>query len=346
MSNLDKNALKIACSFIASCIGAGFASGKETVNFFLKYGKISIYGLFLSGILFMVFTYALFNMLYAVKRDKKDFSEYVFSKKLSGLFAFISDVFLFFLLTIMIAGMGSCTNDFFNINKNISCILWGVICFIILSLGKDAVINSSLVSAPILCFGILFTGGYFLLLSDIPVFNSFQKNNLSWIISSILYVSFNTIPLICFFTSSKHLFTSKKMASLSSVTGSGVLMLISIVLYLVLNIFYTQIENIDMPMLFITRKIGFSATLIYTLTLYIAMLSTALSCGFSLTDKLFNITNYKKNHIIFGVVFLSTALSMKGFSSLIETIYPLFGWLGLYFMICIILKYYFRNKKL
>lgn len=346
MINLDKNTLKIACSFIASCIGAGFASGRETVNFFLKYGKISIYGLFLSGILFMVFTYALFNMIYATKREKKDFLEYVFSKKLSGVFSLISYVFLFFLLTIMIAGMGSCTNDFFNINKNISYIIWGIVCFAILSFGKETIINSSLISAPILCLGILFTGGYFLMLSDIPVFNSFQKNNLSWIISSILYVSFNTIPLTCFFISSKHLFVSKKVASLSSVTGSVVLMLISFVLYFTLNIFCEQIRSIDMPMLFITRKIGFSATLMYTITLYIAMLSTALSCGFSLTDKLFNITNYKKNHIIFGVVFLSTALSMKGFSSLIETIYPLFGWLGLYFMICIILKYYFHNKKL
>ncbi len=346
MSNLDKNTLKIACSFIASSIGAGFASGKETVNFFLKYGKISIYGLFLSGILFMVFTYALFNMIYAVKRDNRDFSEYVFSKKLSALFSFISDIFLFFLLTIMIAGMGSLTNDFFNINKTISYILWGIVCFIILSLGKDTVINSSLVSAPILCFGILFTGGYFLLLSDMPVFNSFHKNNLSWIISSILYVSFNTIPLTCFFISSKHLFTSKRVASLSSVTGSVVLMVISFVLYFTLNIFYVHIRNIDIPMLFITRKIGFAATLIYTLTLYIAMLSTALSCGFSLTDKLCRNTKRKKTRITFWMVFLSTVLSMRGFSSLIETIYPLFGWIGLYFMICVIFKYYFHTNKL
>lgn len=47
-----KNTLLIAGTYVATVIGAGFASGQEILSYFVIYGKQSLYGLLLVCVLF------------------------------------------------------------------------------------------------------------------------------------------------------------------------------------------------------------------------------------------------------------------------------------------------------
>ena len=57
-----RNFLSVVCGYVAAVIGAGFASGQEIISFFVKYGKYSIIGVLLSGVLFSVFASAVVSV--------------------------------------------------------------------------------------------------------------------------------------------------------------------------------------------------------------------------------------------------------------------------------------------
>ena len=70
-----KKSVIVSFSYIAAIIGAGFASGAEIVSYFLKYGKQSILGIILSGVLFGVLSY--FVLKICVREKISTFSEFL-----------------------------------------------------------------------------------------------------------------------------------------------------------------------------------------------------------------------------------------------------------------------------
>ena len=62
-------------SYIATLVGAGFASGQEIVSFFVKFGRYSIVGIVISSVLFALIAYA---VLFACAKNKiHTFNEYL-----------------------------------------------------------------------------------------------------------------------------------------------------------------------------------------------------------------------------------------------------------------------------
>ena len=51
---MEKNWIKIASIYVGTVIGAGFASGREIIEFFGVYGLKGIVGIIISGFLFSV----------------------------------------------------------------------------------------------------------------------------------------------------------------------------------------------------------------------------------------------------------------------------------------------------
>ncbi|NLY67966.1 MAG: hypothetical protein GX069_10455, partial [Tissierellia bacterium] len=51
---MNKNWIKIASVYIGTVIGAGFASGREILEFFGVYGIKGIFGIIVSGLLFSI----------------------------------------------------------------------------------------------------------------------------------------------------------------------------------------------------------------------------------------------------------------------------------------------------
>ena len=78
--------------------------------------------------------------------------------------------------------------------------------------------------------------------------------------------------------------------------------------------------------------------IIYTIVLWMAMFSSAVSSGFCFMERINNIFNV--NRKITAIVFCIAGipLSILGFSKLIGTLYPLFGYLGMFMVIVIILQ--------
>lgn len=325
---MNKNWIKIAAIYIGTVIGAGFASGREIVEFFGVYGVKGLWGIYIVGVLFSILGSIVLCKIYKYKINNLNELLEIFLPK--GIKGFI-DIFIVMALytgfSIMVSGSGALFKENLNLSYNIGIIVMLVLSFIVFlkSLEGFSIINTILV--PLLSIGIILisfylskNGGY-----DIEILNGqslTRKGN--FISSAFLYFGSNALIITVVFSSLLPLIDSKRTAIMGGMTGGVVLFFLGISLIKPILIYYQQVNNLDIPMLYISSILGETYRKTYSLILWIAMFTTAIANGFGFINRF----KIKSKLLVFLFCISSIPLAKLGFSNLVGTIYPIFGILG------------------
>ena len=84
----------------------------------------------------------------------------------------------------------------------------------------------------------------------------------------------------------------------------------------------------EIPLLFIANRIDKKLCFLYGIAILLAMLTSAMSAGFGFMQNISN--NEKKQKVCLIVLcIVSVLMSDYGFSNLVRTLYPVFGYVGL-----------------
>lgn len=315
-----KNAVIISFSYIAAIIGAGFASGAEIVSYFLKYGKISVLGVLLSAVLFGCLSYLVLRICVREDiTDFRDFLNFVMPKKAVGFSNIAVNLFMVITLSAMSSGASEIFNVLFGMNKLLGAVVFSAGCGLILmmSVKKITCINGAL--------GIIIAIGVVLACLYIINFRFYETvpTGAGFLVSSAVYTSYNgasAIVLLC--KMSSMLKTRKQVGIVGVISGVGIF-LILLFLWCVVELYYGKVELGTMPMLTIARRQNNIFSGFYSIILFLAVLTTAISNGFGVTQFL------KKG--ISGIwaviitVFLMVILSSVGFGMIVDIGYRLCG---------------------
>ena len=202
-----KNILKVVLVIIGTLIGAGFASGKEVYVFFNKYGSCGLYGMILSGI---ILSLVIYKVLKLTKNNKIDnYKELITRisehKKINKILSNIINIFLLMSFFVMVSGFASYFYEQLNINSLIMAIIMAVLCLVTFNRSIDGITKANTILIPFLIIFIIvaaiINGKYFIdnynYIDSIFInTNSEFKIINNWIISAILYASYNSIILI------------------------------------------------------------------------------------------------------------------------------------------------------
>lgn len=103
---------------------------------------------------------------------------------------------------------------------------------------------------------------------------------------------------------------------------------LSVIIYLLMNVFSNQIHNIELPIIYIATTLGIWGKYIYGIAVLIAIFTTAVSTGYGFLS---NITKTRKKYLIIAgtICLVSIFIGQIGFSNLINILYPIFGYLGI-----------------
>lgn len=103
---------------------------------------------------------------------------------------------------------------------------------------------------------------------------------------------------------------------------------LSIIIYLLMNVFSNQIQNVELPIIYVASTLGTLGKYIYGIVVLIAIFTTAISTGYGF---LTNITKTKRKYLIISgiICVLSIFIGQIGFANLINILYPFFGYLGI-----------------
>lgn len=337
-----KNIYEITFVIIGTIIGAGFASGQEIYTFFNKYASNGLIGIFISIILMGYIIYKTFKIV--LENNINNYEEFVRTimphklkenKILRLTISNIVNIFLLISFNIMVAGFATYFMQELNISKWYGAIIIAVLTFVTLSNSIDGVIKINTYLVPIIIILISFLG-----INKIEFIgiNSGEHSGRSmyWILSSILYASYNSITLIPILISLKDKINVKKQSALISICVGIIMLILSIIIFLLMNSFIKEIYQIEIPLVYIANTLGKGFKYIYGVVILIAIFTTAIGSGYGFLN---NITKKRKSYMICAgaMCLVSILIGQIGFSSLINMLYPIFGYLGIVQIIFLII---------
>ena len=336
-----KNILKITFVLIGALIGAGFASGKEIYIFFFSYGIKGIMGLIISACLIGIIIYYSLNII--VKNNIKTYKEFlneIFYKnknsKLKEIINIIINTFIIISFYIMIAGFGAYFEEQNSINKIVGSALLAILCYFILRKSTKGLIKMSQILVPLLIIFIASIGILNLKSIDISNISNYviENNSTNWMISAILYSSYNSILLIPVLITLNNSIEKEKNIKFIAILTAIIIATLSILLYFILAKVDVNINNLEMPAVYVISKMYPILRMIYGLILLASILTTAISLGNSILQ------NIKINKTVLNAILCITAIIVSnfGFSNLVNLLYPLFGYLGIVQIIGISLR--------
>ncbi|TDX51789.1 putative membrane protein YkvI [Orenia marismortui] len=334
------NSFRVAVTYIGAIIGAGFASGQEILHFFVTYGNRGLMGVLLSGLLFSFLGVIIIYI--SSKLNCNSYKELFYTiggNKIGFLADITLTLFLLGSLIVMLAGSKEICNELFNYKVNIGLIVTLLIVIWTNYYGLEGIMSLNFILIPILVIiTIIITGNLITAFHLDQIENYF---NLDWIISSLIYTGYNFVLSM---TVLIPLTEGIKKSDLFSGIFLGGIMLgfLAFLIAYTLNQFYPQVSNSQIPLLEIIFNYQPKLYYVYSITLWLAMLTTATCNLYALTKRLtLSISLSEKKIILMIVLFILPFIKLP-FSSLVEFIYPQIGKLSLGLFLLLFINYFMK----
>ena len=320
--------ISITLVIIGALIGAGFASGQEIFSFFYIYGKNGIYGILIMSILIGIFIYKSLKIIYQKQvYNYNDFLNlFIKNTKIRNVILWIVNVLLLVSFYIMVAGFGAYFEQEIGINRIIGSIVLNLLCVIVFFSNIKGVLKASNLIVPFLIFFIFFIGIKNIV--QIRTIDFYQMKN-NWILSMLIYNSYNFILLMPVLISLKKQITKEKNIKKVSILVTIIILILSInIFFLLLNANIKEIENQEMPIVYIISNYFNKYKKIYAFIVLASIFTTAISVGIGFLQNISENSNSYSQFVLFMCI-TSLLMSNIGFSKLLNFIYPVFGYIGI-----------------
>ncbi len=343
MQKKAKSLLKIAAIYLGTVLGAGFASGQEHLLFFVRFSWRGIVGCLISGFLFCLLGALILHRAYDLpQKTHKAYLQMIFSRKTAAVISFLTDVFLAVTFCVMLSGAGA----FFKERLHVAP-LWGILltdflCLLVFLFNLKGLSLLNLVLTPCMLFGMIY----------VCLHTFFGNATSAWLPQvhphgiflpyAVFYVGYNLLTAAAVLVPAAALAPDKKTAAGGGTLGGFCLLLLAVLCCFALFI-VPEVHGSALPMLLLSKKAGEVAYFIYSAVIFMAMLTTAVSAGFSFTQRLVSL-NLGEKMAVFCVCIAAIPLSLVEFSVLIEKCYVGFGVLGVWLVTGILWEWY-KNKE-
>ena len=235
--------------------------------------------------------------------------------------------FLLVSFYIMVAGFSAYFNQEFGILIYIPAVIMAILCYITFINDTKGIVYINTILIPLLCAFIFYLG-----IKNLGFTNTYFENNIivnyqwGWLFSSILYASYNSILLIPILIELGNYMNTKDKIKKASIWCAIILSVLGLILFFLLLKGINYAQDLELPMIQITKYFGNIHSIIYGIVILIAIFTTAISSGYGFLKSLPN-KRYKAGTII--ICLTSILVVPIGFSNLVNLLYPIFGVLGL-----------------
>lgn len=333
-----KNVFKIVFVIIGTLIGAGFASGQEIYVFFFSYGIEGFIGIIISSVVMGVLIYKTLGIInkYNINSYKDLLDILIKNKKENKYFNFkniinlIINIFILVTFFIMIAGFGAYFEQQFGINSLVGSSILAILNFVIFLTSVKGVIKANELLVPMLIVFLVIIG--FINIIDINIVKLgnyiIRTNQSNYILSAIIYASYNSILLIPVLITLKKYINTKKQILFISLISTIIVILLATIIFLILIRVDVDITKLEMPAVYVVSNIFKFLEIIYGFIILGSIFTTSISLG---TSFLQNVSKNKRSYTQIAAIMCITSIltSQIGFSNLINLLYPIFGYLGL-----------------
>lgn len=336
------NFIEITSLYIGVIMGAGFASGRECWQFFGVFGKKGYYGAVFSTVCFVV----LACMLTYIARSKhtSDLGKLISpfdSSTVDGVIGWTLGIIYYSMIIAMTAAGGSLLHQQFGISKVAGGAVIAVLCIITVLGDFERVSKVFRLLVPVLfIIGVLTI--ILTIRADFPqsgAVTGYRPGRMSpnWPVSAFVFMAYNTLGMITMAGSCAVNAKDSRNAYTGAVLGTLCLGGLTILLLRALLTDMAFSSSLDLPMLGFSSRLSPILNIIYAFVLYGAVYSTGASTYYGFSTKIAGF-RARKYIIVLGAL-AGFFLGLTGFKTLVEFLYPAQGYIGILFIILIIVNF-------
>ncbi len=355
-----KNVIIFAGAYCAFSIGSGFATGQEILQFFGAYGLDGLWGCLISMIIFAFFGGAIMQKGYDLQlKTHTQVFRYYCGPYIGRVLEFLTVLFLFCVVSIMIAGTGAVGSEYFGIPAEAGRVFMAVLCILSVLLGLMKLADVIGTMGPVIIVFTIVIGILTLAASDLGHIG--QGTDILWAkratgewwfakyafldrawFSGILYAACMVFGSIPFLTGLGSKANSRKEAFLGGFTGGIALIAAAGVMCAAMLCYPEQVSTLQVPNLFLAQQYAPVMALIFSVILMLGIYSTAAPMFWLVINKL---EQWIPNKTIKAVVTLVLGViayfgAQIGFGRLIGLLYPLMGQVGAIMILVVFAKVY------
>jgi uncharacterized membrane protein YkvI len=334
-------AFQIAAVYVGTVVGAGFATGREIVEFFSRFGFFGFISILMSGYLLIFLGTKLMRTAAMINaKSYQEFNEYLFGKYLGTA---INVLMLFMLLgvcAVMLSGAGAIFEEQLGINKIIGISITIALSIFVMIVGIKGLFAVNIIVVPLM---ISFSFMLMILSIKSPnfleqfLFIPYIEDGWKTVIAPFTYTAFNLglsqAVLVPVATEIKDDQTLKW----GGILGGAALTLILISSHSTL-VMLPNLEAYQIPMAVIMKSLASGFYWIFILIIYGEIFTSVIGNIFGLERQLKNYIKLPSLVIVSFIFIITYFISLINYSTLLAYLYPLFGYITLIFFILLWMK--------
>ncbi len=302
--------LIIALTYVGTVIGAGFASGQEVWQFFSRFGSQGIWGILLAAISFAVVGGLALNK---GREGVDNFGKLLLHAYPRGTARVLEGMTAAFLVTsvIVCTSGGAGTLRGFGVPTWLGSLVTLALTLVIGYGGAEGLTKLNLIVVPYLTVITVITS---LMVHPVPAQSIKEPHSWFWLLSAILYVSYNLFTAIMVLLGAGTWTRSRQEGWFAAIIGAVILAALLYAEHRVLN---GLVSVTDLPMVNMALQVHSFLGKLYAVSLWLALWSTGVSIVFAFRQR------YGK--VMVPVLALTLLLPQWSFGTLVSRLYPVMG---------------------
>lgn len=334
-------AMQIAFTYAGTIVGAGFATGQEILQFFTRYGASATATILLAGLLFIWLGTRMMLLAGSLRAASyEDLNKHLFGPKVGEWFSLFTLVMLFGITTVMLAGGGSVFNEHFNLSYQTGLLITLVFAYLVIAKGLQAIVAVNSVVVPLMVLfcalmvistiGTPGADNWLTMTSDASALNVWS--------APFLYVSYNLVTAQAVLVPLGASIADRKTIVRGGVIGGTLVTAMLVAGHYALASQMPGIAQFEIPMSRLIARLGENVQLLFICVIFGEIFTTYIANVYGLTLQIRQRTGWPVKPVILAILIGTYLIGQIGFSTLLSTLYPLFGMLGLIWFVRIMMS--------
>jgi len=341
-------AFQIAAVYVGTVVGAGFATGREIVEFFSRFGIFGLLGVFIAGSILTYMGSKLMRMAASIgAHSYEEMNVHLFGR----FFGRIINVLMLFMLlgvcAVMLSGAGAVFEEQLGLTKSL-----GILVTIALSLGVMIVglkgvfaVNTFVVPMMILFSLILFSlsvrlPGFFEQIVYIP----YAEDGWKAVIGPFSYTALNLSLAQAVLVPVAAEIKDDQTVKWGGIIGGIALTVILLSSHLTL-IMLPGFDTFAIPMAVIMKQLAAGLYWIFVLIVYGEIFTSVIGNIYGLERQIQKHLKLPSMLIVSFLFLICYFISLIDYGTLLSFLYPVFGYISLVFMVLLWMKPVHLQKR-
>lgn len=345
------SARQLALSYTGVFLGAGFVSGQELWQFFACFGPVGFLGFLGTAALFFCVDHAALRLVMTTGRE--DMGRMLTPGDhpwLRGLVSVMQGLLLFGVCVIMIAGASALLYQLLGVPAWLAGLVFTAVVSLVALLGMQGLVATFSLVVPVTTACALVLGAATLIRGGFqfaPAAGSVSALIPNWIVGFFTYAAYNLFGTICVLVPMARLLPDLATLRRGLWGGSALLILLAGSIIAALSA-RPDAGAAELPMAVLAGQIHPALEGGYDLLMGMGMFSAALSSIAAAVSQLALKWEWAaaRNKTVTAVLLACAwLLSLVGFGNLIGVIYPVFGYAGIPFLVCLVRNWLHTRRE-